>query len=67
MKIKEVRDLSPGDLQARQKEQRQNLFQLRLQKTIGQLEKPSQIRAIRREIARIETVLNERRNQSAVS
>jgi len=67
MKIKEVRDLSPDEIEVRRKEQRQNLFQLRLQQTVGQLEKPSQIRAIRREIARIETVLNERRNQSAVS
>lgn len=67
MKIKEVRDLSPDDLLARQKEHRQNLFQMRLQKTIGQLEKPSQIRAIRREIARIETVLNERRTQEGAA
>jgi len=61
MKIKEIRESSTEELVARKRELRESAFQLRLQKKLGQLEKPSQIKAVRREIARIETVLNERR------
>ena len=59
MKIKEIRELSAAELKARRGELQKNSFQLRLQKKLGQLENPSQIRAVRREIARIETVLAE--------
>lgn len=61
MKIKEIRESSTEELNARKRELRESAFQLRLQQKLGQLEKPSQIKAVRREIARIETVLNERR------
>lgn len=63
MKIKEIRELSAEELGARLRELRENTFQLRLQAKIGQLEKPSQIRAVRRDIARIETILSERKAQ----
>ena len=65
MKIKEVKELSVEELQARKRELGENAFQLRMQKQIGQLEKPSQLRQIRRDIARIETVLTERRSPVA--
>lgn len=65
MKIKEIRELSVDELVGRKRELRQESFNLRLQQQAGQLEKPSQIRLIRREIARIETVLSERRNRTA--
>ena len=57
MKIKEIKELSENELLARKHELRQESFHLRLQQQSGQLEKPSQIRAIRREVARVETVL----------
>ena len=61
MKIKEIRDLSLEELQTRRRDLKQESFHLRLQQQAGQLEKPSQLRALRREVARIETVLNQRR------
>jgi len=61
MKIKEIKELSNEELEARKRELRENAFRLRLQGKIGQLEKPSEIRATRRDIARIETVLSERK------
>jgi large subunit ribosomal protein L29 len=60
MKIKEIKELSKDELQTRKRELRQESFHLRLQQQSGQLEKTSQIRAIRREVARLETVLSQR-------
>jgi large subunit ribosomal protein L29 len=63
MKIKEIRELSSEELQTRKRELRQESFHLRLQQQSGQLEKPSQIRAIRREVARLETILTQRKTE----
>jgi large subunit ribosomal protein L29 len=60
MKIKEIRDRSDDELVLRKRELRQESFHLRLQQQSGQLEKPSQLREIRREVARIETTLSQR-------
>jgi large subunit ribosomal protein L29 len=60
MKIKEIREMSHQELAARKHELREESFHLRIQQQSGQLEKPSQLRAIRREIARLETVLTEK-------
>ncbi len=65
MNIKEIRDLSLQDLAARKHELREESFHLRIQQQSGQLEKPSQLRAIRREIARIETVLTQKKTAPA--
>jgi large subunit ribosomal protein L29 len=65
MKIKEIRDLSVKDLAARKHELREESFHLRIQQQSGQLEKPSTLRQIRREIARIETVLTEKNKTAA--
>ena len=64
MKIKEIRELTPDELRARKRELREQIFHLRLQQASGQLEKPSELRTLRREIARIETVLTQK-NQTA--
>lgn len=61
MKIKEIRELSEQELNTRGRDLRKEAFHLRLQQQAGQLEKPSQIREIRREVARIETVLTTKR------
>ena len=60
MTIKEIRDLSSIELATRRHELREESFHLRIQQQSGQLEKPSQLREIRREIARLATVLNEK-------
>ena len=57
MKIKEIRDLSREELKTRKRELKEEIFHLRLQQQGGQLERPSQLRVLRREIARVETVL----------
>jgi large subunit ribosomal protein L29 len=62
MKIKEIRELSIAELESRKRELRQESFHLRLQQQSGQLEKPSQLRVIRREVARLETVLTSKRS-----
>jgi len=65
MKTKEIRELSLQELAARKHELREESFHLRIQQQSGQIEKPSQIRAIRREIARIETVLTQKQKSQA--
>ena len=64
MKTKEIRELSKDELVTRKRELRQEVFHLRIQQQSGQLEKPSQLRVIRREVARVETVLTEKSRQA---
>ncbi len=60
MKIKEIRDLTVEELAGRRHKLREESFHLRIQQQSGQLEKPSELRAILREIARLQTVLNQK-------
>ncbi len=57
MTLDEIRELTPNEISSRKKELRQEIFHLRLQQQAGQLEKPHLLRTLRREIARLETVL----------
>lgn len=61
MKIAEVRNLNDAELQAKKKDARQEYFNLRLQQQSGQLEKPSRLNDLKKTVAKIETVLSERR------
>jgi large subunit ribosomal protein L29 len=63
MKLKEISELTEQELLARKRELRQESFHLRIQQQSGQLEKTSQFRSIRKEIARIETTLSKQRLQ----
>ena len=67
MKIQEINELTPDELRARKRELREQVFHLRLQQAGGQLEKPSELRTLRREIARIETVLTKKSKAAAVA
>lgn len=60
MKIKELREMSVEELGARKRELRQEMLNLRVQQQIGQLENPSRLRTLRREVARIETLVSQR-------
>ncbi len=60
MKAKEIRDLTTGEIAARIKEEQEKLLRLRLNHAVSAIESPSQIRAIRREIARLKTIVRER-------
>lgn len=53
--LEQLRGEAPDALQAKEKELRDALWKLRLQKTTGQLENPSRLRAVRRDIARVKT------------
>jgi len=60
LKAKEIRELSDSEAQAKLRDLRQELFNLRLQQQTARLERPSRIREVRRDMARIETILKER-------
>jgi large subunit ribosomal protein L29 len=63
MKAAEVRELSTDELRGREKELDDQLFRMRLQKSMGQLEAPAKVVTLRRDLARIKTVLRERDTQ----
>ena len=67
MKTKEIRELSSDELSNRKRELRQESFNLRMQQASGQMEKPSRLRDLRREVARIETILSERAHKQAAA
>ena len=60
MKTKEIAELSADELRSRKRELRHEIFNLRLQQKSGQLEKPSLLRDLRREAARVETFLTQK-------
>ena len=60
MKVKEIRELTTEQIVAKVKENKEELFNLRFQQATGNLEKPSRIRDLRHEVARLKTVLRER-------
>jgi large subunit ribosomal protein L29 len=59
MKANELRGSSAEELQKQLEELLKEQFNLRMQKGTGQLSRPSQVRTVRRDIARIKTVMNE--------
>ncbi len=60
MKAKEVRDLSVNELEVKLGELKEELFNLRFQLATGQLDNPLRISAVRKNIARVKTVMRER-------
>jgi large subunit ribosomal protein L29 len=69
MKIAEIKELTIKELETRKREMRQEIFNLRIQQQAGQLEKPHMLRSLRRDVARVDTVLTEKRKtqQSATT
>ena len=60
MKAAELREQTPDELREKERELAQQLFALRLQKVTGQLENPAKIPGVRKDLARVLTVLNEK-------
>ncbi len=60
MKAKEIREMSPEELNAKLKELKTELFNLRFQHAINQLDNPHKIVDVKRDIARVMTVLSEK-------
>lgn len=59
MKAKEIRELSPKELTQKLTDLKAELFNLRFQNAINQLENPMRINAVRKDIARIKTIIQE--------
>jgi large subunit ribosomal protein L29 len=62
MKAAELRDLGADELDVRERELTDQLFRLRIQKSMGQLEAPLKIKGVRRDLARVKTVLRQKRD-----
>jgi large subunit ribosomal protein L29 len=60
MKIGEFRDLGADELKQREKDLDDQLFRLRIQKSMGQLEAALKLKSLRRDLARVKTVLREK-------
>ena len=65
MKMSEIKDLTAVELSAKSRDLRQEMFNLRLQQASSQLEKPSRLRHLRKDIARIETQISQVRIKGA--
>jgi large subunit ribosomal protein L29 len=65
MKVTEFRDLTVDELDQRAKDMDDQLFRLRIQKSMGQLEAAHKLKALRRDLARVRTVLREKATAQA--
>jgi len=61
MKAGELRDLGADQLGLRERELTDQLFRMRIQKSMGQLEAPDKLRLVRRDLARVKTVLRQKK------
>jgi large subunit ribosomal protein L29 len=61
MKAAELRDLEADELGARERDLTDQLFRMRIQKSMGQLENPDKMRTVRRDLARVKTVQRQKR------
>jgi large subunit ribosomal protein L29 len=60
MKAGELRDLTPDELRQREKDMDDQLFRLRIQKSMGQIEAANKLKSVRRGVARVKTILREK-------
>jgi large subunit ribosomal protein L29 len=60
MKFKEIKEMTSDELVTKKRDLRQESLHLRLQQQSGQLEQPSRLRLLRRQVAQVETVLSQR-------
>lgn len=65
MKPQEIRELSPAEIETKLRETRDALVQLRLRKNTGQVEKTHELRLLRKDIARFETILTQKNSAAA--
>jgi large subunit ribosomal protein L29 len=56
----DLRDLNADDLKGRERDLNDQLFRLRIQKAMGHLDTPLKLREVRRDLARVKTVLREK-------
>jgi large subunit ribosomal protein L29 len=63
MKVSELRESTIDELLVKEQDMRKELFNLRFQQATGEIENPMRIRAIRKDIARLLTVITEKKKQ----
>ena len=59
VKASEIRNLKPGEIETKLADAREEMMKLRFQQVTGQLSDSSRLRSLRREVARMQTILNE--------
>ena len=59
VKASEIRNLKPGEIETKLADAREEMMKLRFQQVTGQLSNPSRLRSLRREVARMQTILRE--------
>jgi large subunit ribosomal protein L29 len=64
-KVAVFRDLGVDELERRERDLDEQLFRLRLQKSMGQVEAANKVRAVRRDLAKVKTILTEKRGARA--
>ena len=64
MTVKEIRELSPAEIATKSREAREQLLQLKLRKQTGQVEKTHELRTLRKDIARLETIANQKKKET---
>ncbi len=67
MNSKDIRALSPVEITTKIRETRDTLLQQRLRKQTGQVEKTHELRALRKDIARLQTILSQKNKTAAVA
>ena len=67
MKTKEIRNMTEEQINAKIADLKEELFNLKFQAALGNLEKPARMNEIKRTIARMKTILTEKANSSKVS
>lgn len=67
MKAEKVREMSNDELERKGEELEEQIFRMRLQKATAQLDDPRKIRAARKDLARVKTILSERRRAESQS
>jgi large subunit ribosomal protein L29 len=65
MTSKEIRDLAPAEITTKLRETREQLLQLRLRRQTGQVEKTHELRTLRKDVARLETILRQKQKAAA--
>ena len=60
MTVEEMRELGVDELHARERDLDDQLFRLRIQKSMGQLEAPAKLKTMRRDLARVKTILRQK-------
>jgi large subunit ribosomal protein L29 len=64
MKTAEIRELGVDELRSKEKDLDDEIFRLRIQKSMGQLEAPARVRDLRRDLAKVKTILREKQSET---